>query len=234
MKILSDFLRSARGWIRLAAVTLLLFVGVRGFVLEAFTIPTSSMEPTLQVGDFLFVNRAIFGGEIPGTGLRLPGFRHPRRGEVVVFRPPHDLRRVYVKRVVGIPGDTLEMRSKRLFRNGVAVDEPYARHLDEGGDAIHPGMGWQSDFLVAATPGPRHRYVPSRDTWGPLVVPPDRFFVLGDNRDNSEDSRYWGFIRRSEVRGRPWLVYLSLKPEDEASGSPLARVRWGRVGNFVE
>lgn len=233
MKTISAFVRSARGWIRFAALTLLLFAFLRGFVLEAFTIPTSSMESTLLVGDFLFVNRAVFGAEIPGTEFRLPGFRDPGVGEVVVFRPPHDGHRVYVKRVVGVPGDTLEMRRKQLFRNGVAQEEPFARYLDGGGDAIHPGMRWQSDFLAAAAPSSR-RYVPSRDTWGPLVVPSDRYFVLGDNRDNSEDSRYWGFVERSEIRGRPWLVYLSLRPVYDASKGWLGRIRWGRVGDFVQ
>ncbi|MFH1765379.1 MAG: signal peptidase I [Gemmatimonadota bacterium] len=231
MQVNSLNLRPFRDWFRFALITLFLFLLIRGFLLEAFTIPTSSMEGTLQVGDFLFVNKALYGAEIPGTDARLPAFRDPEREDVVVFRPPHDPARVYVKRVVGLPGDTLEMRQKELFLNGIPREEDYARHLDGQGDAVHPGMKWQSDFLAAA--GPTGTYVPSRDNWGPLAVPPDHFFVLGDSRDNSEDSRYWGFIGRKDIRGQPWLVYLSLRAEDGFSAGWLRRVRWDRVGHLV-
>ena len=118
MEVTSSEPRVIRDWFRFAFTTLLLFLLIRGLLLEAFTIPTSSMEGTLLVGDFLFVNKALYGAEIPGTGARLPAIRDPARGDVVVFRPPHDPARVYVKRVVGIPGDTLEMRHKELFLNG--------------------------------------------------------------------------------------------------------------------
>jgi len=199
--------------------------------MEAFTIPTSSMEGTLLVGDFLFVNKALYGAEIPGTEARLPAIRDPERGDLVVFRPPHDRGRVYVKRVVGISGDTLAMRGKMLIVNGVRREEGYVSHLDEQGDAIHPGMRWQSNFL--ATAGLTGHYLPSRDNWGPLVVPDGKFFVLGDNRDNSEDSRYWGFIDRDDIKGHPWLVYLSLEEDEGFSGGWLRRVRWERVGHLV-
>jgi signal peptidase I len=231
MQLISLSLRILRDWFRFAFITLLLFLLIRGFLLEAFTIPTSSMEGTLLVGDFLFVNKALYGAEIPGTELRLPAIRNPEREDVVVFQPPHDPARVYVKRVVGVPGDTLEMRQKKLFLNGILQEEAYARHLDERGDAVHPGMRWQSDFLAAARPA--RRYAPSRDNWGPLEVPPDKFFVLGDNRENSEDSRFWGFVGRDAIRGRPWIVYLSLKAEDGYSAGWLRRVRWDRVGHLV-
>src|SRR5690606_12701487 len=160
------------------------------FVIEAYKIPTASMEKTLLVGDFLLVNKAVFGTTIPGTTLRVGALREPARGDVVVFHPPHEPEKNYVKRIVGVPHDTLEMRDKQLYRNGEPVLEPYARHDDDRGDTIHPGMRWQSNFLIAST---RRKYVPTRDNWGPLVVPEASYFVLGDNRDNSEDSRYWGF-----------------------------------------
>ena len=231
MQIISSGLRMLRDWFRFAFITLLIFFLVRGFVLEAFTIPTSSMEGTLLVGDFLFVNKALFGAEIPGTEARLPAIRDPERGDVVVFQPPHDRGRVYVKRLVGVPGDTLEMRQKTLFLNGLPREEGYVRYLDQRGDAIHPGMKWQSEYLSPTRS--MGRYIPSRDNWGPLVVPFGKFFVLGDNRDNSEDSRYWGFIDRDDIRGRPWMVYLSLEEEDGFSGGWLRRVRWDRVGYLV-
>lgn len=232
MRILSSAIGILREWLRFAVLTLLILFLVRGFLLEAYTIPTSSMEGTLLVGDYLIVNKALYGAQIPLTHGHLPGFRGPGRGDLVVFRPPHDRLRVYVKRVVGVPGDTLSMWRKALFLNGVRQDEPYARYLDYRGDAVHPGMAWQSSFLAAA--GPEGKYEPSRDNWGPLVVPPDQFFVLGDNRDNSEDSRYWGFISREDIKGRPWMVYLSLKNEAKASGGWFSRVRWDRVGQILE
>ena len=231
MQIISSGLRILRDWFRFAFITLFIFFLIRAFLLEAFTIPTSSMEGTLLVGDFLFVNKALYGAEIPGTQARLPAFRDPERGDLVVFQPPHDSARVYVKRVVGIPGDTLEMDQKKLFLNGTLVEESYARYLDNRGDAIHPGMNWQTEYL--APRGSAGRYIPSRDNWGPLVVPPEKFFMLGDNRDNSEDSRYWGFIGRDDIRGHPWMVYLSLEEEDRFSGGWLQRVRWDRVGYLV-
>jgi signal peptidase I len=230
MQIIASSVRILKDWLRFAFFTSLLFLLVRGFLLEAFTIPTSSMEGTLLVGDFLFVNKALYGAEIPGTQARLPGFRSPERGDVVVFRPPHDPGKVYVKRLVGFPGDTLEMKEKRLFVNGAPQDEDYVRYMDASGDAVHPNMKWQSDYLAAS---PRRRYSPSRDTWGPLVVPPERYFVLGDNRDNSEDSRYWGFIRREDIKGHPWIVYLSLDPEAGSAEGWLRKVRWDRVGRVV-
>ena len=141
-----------REWVRFLFLVLLLFVTLRALAVDAYSIHTSSMENTLLVGDFLLVNKALFGAKVPGTGWVLPAFRDPRRGEVIVFRPPHDPEKSYVKRVVGVEGDTLEMRGKVLFLNGQAVEEGYARHIDVRGDAIHPGMGWQSDHLVAATP----------------------------------------------------------------------------------
>jgi len=230
MKTLSGASRIIREWLRFAALTLILFFAIRIFFLEAFSIPTSSMENTLMVGDFLLVNKFLYGAEVPGTDLRLPALKDPARGEVVVFRPPHDPDRDYVKRVVGVPGDTLEMRDKVLFLNKTPQEEKYARHIDRRGDAVHPGMAWQSDHLVAARP--KDHYAPSRDTWGPIVVPPGEYFVLGDNRDNSEDSRYWGFVDRRAITGHPWLVYLSLKGTREDDGA-LKRVRWSRVGHRI-
>jgi signal peptidase I len=146
---------------------------------------------------------------------------------VIVFNPPHEPSKNYVKRVVGQPGDTLEMREKTLLVNGAPLAEPYARYIDRAGDAVHPRMRWQRGHLVANPSG--DRYHPSRDTWGPLVIPDGKFFVLGDNRDNSEDSRYWGFVDRAAVRGQPWIVYYSFNP---AAGEPMSwlhSVRWMRL-----
>jgi signal peptidase I len=217
-------------WTRSIAVAFLLFVVVRTFLVEAFKIPTSSMENTLLVGDFLLVNKAAYGAEIPGTHLHLPGFEEPRRGDVIVFVPPIDPTKNYVKRVVGVPGDTLQMRDKHLFVNGFPLNEPYVRYIDRNGDAVHPDMRWQSNHLLA---GPARSYHPTRDNWGPLVVPDDDYFVLGDNRDNSEDSRYWGFVSRDAIRGKPWLVYYSFDPTGPGPMPWLRDVRWGRLGERI-
>lgn len=221
-----------REWIRSAAVAFVLFLVVRTFLVEAFKIPTSSMERTLLAGDFLLVNKAVYGAEVPATGLRLPALEEPQRGDVIVFHPPHEPRKNYVKRIVGVPGDTLRMERKVLFVNGRALDEPYARHLDRRGDVVHPGMKWQAPHLLSSLHA-SDRYRPSRDNWGPLVIPPDRYFVLGDNRDNSEDSRYWGFVNRKAIRGRPLFVYYSFDPGAEATTPWLERIRWARIGDPI-
>ena len=219
----------ARGvvdWLRSVAIALVLFLVVRAWVVEAFKIPTGSMEGTLLVGDFLLVNKAIYGATLPG-GVRIPGYTEPAWGDVVVFHPPHEPEKNYVKRIVGMPRDTLEMRDKRLYRNGEAVEEPYVRYIDRRGDAVHPDMRWQSNHLIAST---RRRYEPTRDNWGPIVVPSGRYFVLGDNRDNSEDSRYWGFVAREQIRGKPWRVYYSFEPVPDSPLAWLQSIRWTRLG----
>jgi signal peptidase I len=217
-------------WARAVVLALVLFLAFRAVGIEAFRIPTSSMEKTLLVGDFLLVNKLVYGAEIPGTNMHLPALAEPHRGDVIVFRPPHEPDKNYVKRLVGVPGDTLEMVEKVLYLNGRPKDEPYARYIDRSGDAVHPGMNWQSHHLIAG-PGDYH---PSRDTWGPIVVPPGSFFVLGDNRDNSEDSRYWGFVDREEIRGKPWIVYYSFDPSSGSEAPWLSAIRWGRIGATIE
>lgn len=222
-------LRTVWEWSRPVLLAVVLFAVVRSIGLELFKIPTGSMEGTLLVGDFLVVNKASFGARIPGTDLQLPAWDAPERGDVVVFNPPHEPGKNYVKRLVGVPGDTLAMKDKILWVNGVPQDEPYARHLDAYGDAVHPDMEWQANHLVAS-PG---RYAPSRDTWGPIVVPEGEYFVLGDNRDNSEDSRYWGFVSGEGIRGTPWLVYYSYDASEGAERGFLEGVRWSRIGHRI-
>ncbi len=228
---LRGWLRGAFEFARSIALVLLCFFLVRTFVVEAFKIPTSSMEGTLLAGDFLLVNKAVYGAEIPGVGVALPAFAEPERGEIIVFHPPHEPAKHYVKRLVGLPGDTLEMRDKVLLLNGAELDEPYVRHQDPDGDAVHPGMAWQGSHLPEEDRPPRYR--PSRDNWGPLVVPDAHFFVLGDNRDNSEDSRYWGFVSREDIKGRPWRVYYSSDPAHAGIFSWFRDVRWERIGGLI-
>jgi signal peptidase I len=219
-------------WTKAISTAILLFLTVRTFAVEAFKIPTGSMEGTLLIGDFLLVNKAVYGAEIPLTNRRFPGFTHPKRGDVVVFLPPHDRHKNYVKRLVGLPGDTLEMRDKVLYLNGRAIDEPYARHTDLLVDQADPKMLWQLAHVLDVTLT-RRTYRPSRDTWGPIVVPDGKFFALGDNRDRSEDSRYWGFLDADAVKGRPMFVYYSFQG-DLADPLPwITGVRWDRIGEVI-
>ncbi|HEX8692163.1 MAG TPA: signal peptidase I [Longimicrobium sp.] len=219
-------------WTKAISTAIVLFLVIRTFLFEAFKIPTGSMEGTLLVGDFLLVNKAVYGAELPITHTRLPAFSHPRRGDVVVFLPPHDPHRNYVKRIVGVGGDTLEMKDKVLYLNGVRQVEPYVRHTDPLTDPPHEEMFWQVEYLVER---PRHwsDYRPTRDNWGPLVVPTGKFFALGDNRDNSEDSRFWGFLSADAVKGRPMFVYYSFEKDISNPLSWITDVRWSRIGELI-
>ena len=234
----TGFVRVIWDWTRSVIIAVVLFLAFRAFGVEAFKIPTSSMEGTLLVGDFLLVNKAVYGAAVPVLGLSLPAWREPGRGDVVVFHPPHDPVKHYVKRVVGVPGDTLEMRKKTLFVNGREMQEDYVRHIDRsGGDAVHSKMRWQRNHLLAGDID-RDRlseddYRPSRDNWGPISVPEDSYFVLGDNRDNSEDSRYWGFVDRRSIRGQPWRLYFSYDPSSRSRLPWLRAARWERVGQLI-
>lgn len=225
--------RRRPGWPWWVALVFVLFILVRTFAVEAFRIPTRSMEKTLLAGDFLLVNKAAYGAQVPWTHSRLPALGRPERGEVIVFVPPHDPARFYVKRVVGVAGDTLSMIHKRLFRNGEPVPEPYAQHTDPlpAGDYATADMLWQRSYL--AGPVDAMRYRPTRDNWGPIAVPAGQFFVLGDNRDESEDSRFWGFVPGDAVRGRPLLVYYSFEPRSAESFPFLTDIRWDRIGGII-
>ena len=218
--------------IRAVSTAIVLFLLIRTFFVEAFKIPTGSMENTLLVGDFLLVNKAVYGSEVPVLHTRLPGFAEPERMDVIVFFPPHDPTKNYVKRLVGMPGDTLEMRDKVLYINGEAQDEPYIRHVDRFSEPSDPRMLWQRDYLVGGKNKTKN-YDPTRDSWGPIVVPEGKYFALGDNRDNSEDSRYWGFLDGSAIRGRPMFVYYSFARDPLEPFSWLTDVRWRRIGEAV-
>ncbi|HEY2850246.1 MAG TPA: signal peptidase I [Gemmatimonadaceae bacterium] len=220
-------------WAKSLSLAILLFLVVRAFLVEAYRIPSGSMEHTLLVGDFLLVNKLVYGAEIPFTSKRLPAVRQPRYRDVVVFKFPEDLTKNYVKRLVGLPGDTLAMTRGTLVRNGKPQDERgFVVHIPADVDRASDEFDWQREFLVtqSARSAPYH---PTRDNWGPILVPAKHYFMLGDNRDDSEDSRYWGFVADSLVLGSPIVVYYSYAHDSTASLDWLTRVRWSRLGEVV-
>jgi signal peptidase I len=220
-------------WTKIFLVSIVLFLVIRTFFVEAFKIPSGSMENTLQVGDFLLVNKLVYGAEVPFTHARLPRLREPQRGDVIVFEYPEDPTKNFVKRLVGVPGDTVEMRDATLIRNSKAISERYGEHTDPDIDPAPEDFRWQRDFVVR-TAAAANGYHPSRNNWGPLVVPKGNYFVLGDNRDNSLDSRYWGFVPDSLVKGRPFVIYYSYAPDTVDSFAWLTHIRWQRLGERIK
>jgi signal peptidase I len=192
------------------AVILALFV--RTWVFQAFKIPTGSMEPNLLVGDHLIINRMIFAPTVTGAErVLLPG-RPIQRGDIVVFKFPKDPERDFIKRVIGLPGDQLELRQKKLHINGKPIDDPWAHYKSP---ASPDGQSLGDSRL---------------DNYGPVTVPSGQYFMMGDNRDDSEDSRYWGFMPASYVKGEALFIYFSADPN---STGWLPGVQWSRLLNRV-
>jgi signal peptidase I len=217
-------------WVKSGIIGFLIFIVVRTFLIQTFTIVSGSMEGTLLVGDFLVLNKSAYGATIPGTGTRLPGYDEPGRGDIIVFAGHHEPIDL-VKRLVGMPGDTLAMQDGILFLNGVPQEEPYVRHTYPDGDSGHLWMEWQREYLIDDARDESYR--PTRDNWGPIVVPDQHYFVLGDNRDESLDSRYWGFIQPHQVKGRAVALYFSYNNRPEGGVPVLSRVRWSRIGELL-
>ena len=187
-------------------IAVLLALVIRQAGVQAFTIPSGSMMETLLVGDYILVNKFLYGAELPFSDIHLPGFRTPERGDVVVFKYPNDESRDFIKRIIAVGGDTVQVQDNRVKLNGRPIEEPYVR----------PGS------IPAVTSG-HCGYLYGCD---PLVVPPGSYFVMGDNRDNSQDSRYWGFVRREKIRGKAFLIYWSWNGESHWP-------RWSRLGNWL-
>lgn len=197
------------------AVAIALFLVLRHFLFDAFRIPSASMRPTLREGDYLFA--------------RKPGAQDAGRGALVIFASPLDPDVAVVKRVVAVAGDTVAMAAGRLAVNGVELTEPYVVPPEPGVDPEDPQMrAWQRRYLAAGDPA---AYRPTLRTWGPLVVPPDSVFVLGDNRDHSYDSRYWGWLGRDRIEGRPVIIYYSYDPTAEGRLAVVTAIRWQRLLN---
>ena len=199
------------------AVVLALFI--RTFVVQAFKIPTGSMENNLLIGDHLLVNKFVFGPSASGLERALLPMGTIRRGDVVVFKYPEEPERDYIKRVVGLPGETIELKAKKIHINGTPLDEPYVHFLEP------PGMGVNAHEITL---------VDVRERYGPVTVPPNQYFVMGDNRDNSQDSRYWGFLPRDYVKGKALVIYWSYEAErgdyDEKGAGATVR---GLASTFV-
>ena len=217
-------------WVKSIVIAGLLFVFLRSFLVQTFVITSGSMEETLLVGDMLLVNRASIGSYIPLTNLRIPGYSTPKRGDVLVFDPPHEETLKLVKRLVGMPGDTLRMRDRVLYVNDEALNEPYLKHSDVD-DEMHPWMEWQEEFLLPGTDA--QTYAPTRDNWGPLVIPEDRYFMMGDNRETSLDSRYWGVLEGWRLEGRAVFTYFSYNKESYRPFPWLREIRVGRIGRGI-
>jgi len=199
--------------------TIVIAVFVITFVVQAFQIPSQSMENTLLVGDYLLVNKLCYGGA--GMGDHLMPYQKITRGDIIVFHYPVDPTQHFVKRVIGVPGDHLRMISKKVWINGKPVDEPYVRFLEP------PNNMFRDNFprVDIAAPGMEGKW------WlemrklvedGQLIVPEGHYFVMGDNRDDSQDSRYWGFVPRENIIGRPLLIYWSVQDWDRSSSESLS------------
>jgi signal peptidase I len=183
-------------------IALAIALFVRSFVVQAFKIPSSSMEPTLLVGDHILVNKFLYGIRIPLIGKKVLPFSQPQRGDVIVFIFPNDRSKDFIKRVIGLPGEKIEIRERKIYINDRLIEDPWGKYF------------------------PPERLI----NVGPVVVPPKALFVMGDNRNNSEDSRYWGFVPLDDVLGKAFVMYWSW---DWQASSLVSKVRWQRIGSLI-
>ena len=187
-------------YVKIIAAALLIAFVIRTFIIQPYIIPSGSMLNTLQIGDRLFVSKFSYGIHLPFIEKELISLGEPKHGDIIVFPFPNDKSVDYIKRVVGVPGDVIEVRNKQLYRNNIAVEESYIIHDD---------------------PYPAAR----RDNMKPLTVPPGKVFVMGDNRDHSEDSRFWGFVDKDTIHGRAIVIYWS--------SVNFKNIKWGRIGTLL-
>jgi signal peptidase I len=194
-----------REWVEAIVIAVILALIIRTFVVQAFKIPSGSMETTLLVGDHILVNKFIYGTKIPFTSTKVLTFKKPQRGNIIVFIFPEDRKKDFIKRVVGVEGDRVEIINKKVYINGSLFNNPFAMNNDE---IIIP------------------KGIQPRDNYGPVVVPKDSLFVMGDNIDHSYDSRYWGFVKLEEVKGKAFIIYWSWNGLE-------SNPRWGRIGSLI-
>ncbi len=194
-----------REYVEAILIALLLALFIRTFVVQAFKIPSGSMKDTLLIGDHILVSKFIYGIKNPFNDATLIPFKKPQRRDIVVFKYPVNPKQDYIKRVVGLPGDTIEIKDKKVYVNDEPQEEKYAIFLD-------------NKILPA--------HVQRRDNMGPITVPENSLFVMGDNRDNSYDSRFWNFVDLKSVKGKAFILYWSWDKENFS-------VRWNRIANLV-
>lgn len=209
--------RSIRGTVlecaQVVVIAVVLAFFIKAFIVQAFKIPSGSMKPALLIGDHILVNKFIYGVTLPIWNKAILHFTDPKREDIIVFRYPVDPSKDFIKRVIGLPGDVVKIRDKKVFINDRPLEEPYAVHSD-------------SRILPAGTS--------PRDNLDPISVPARCLFVMGDNRDESYDSRFWKFVDFSELKGKAFLVYWSWNQEGETSMNPArSYVRWNRFGRWI-
>jgi signal peptidase I len=203
-----------REYFEAICIAILLALFIRTFIVQAFKIPSGSMLPTLQIGDHLLVNKFIYGVRVPLSGNLLIPITAPEKGDVIVFKFPKDRSIDYIKRVIGTPGDTIEIRDKKVFVNEQAVADDHA-YLASGN-------------ILQGDTSPR-------DNFGPVLVPEDRVFVMGDNRDNSYDSRFWGFVEERDILGKAFILYWSWDIDQPLlSIDRFTSIRWERLANLID
>jgi signal peptidase I len=189
-------------------VAVLIALLIRAFVVQAFKIPSGSMEPTLLVGDYLLVNKFIYGLRIPYTDIKVFQYKKPQRGDIIVFIYPKDPTKDFIKRVIGTEGEKVQIVRHQIYINDRVIDDPWGH------------------FQISQQLG----YFPMIDNFGPIVVPHHALFVLGDNRDNSQDSRFWGYVDLNAVLGKAFIIYFSWNDNAE---NLLDTVRWSRIGKLI-
>lgn len=202
---MTDTKSKVREYAEAIIIAILIALVIRAFVVQAFKIPSGSMLPTLQIGDHILVNKFIYGIKIPYFRTTVIPISTPKRGDIAVFIWPTDRSKDFIKRVIGISGDTIEVRNKKIYINGFPYNDKYGVYTDK------------ATFPNAMQP---------RDNFGPVKVPPDSIFVMGDNRDQSYDSRFWGFVDLKDVMGKAFILYWSWDSKNH-------NARWGRIGNLL-
>ena len=217
-------------WIEPFLVAAVVALFIRQFVVEAFKIPSGSMIPTLDIGDHLLVNKFIYGPRIPFTDTRIFTWKEPQRGDIIVFKYPENETKNFIKRVVGVPGDKIEIRNGRMFIN----DQPVPIIAQGSFEAPEQGTGshyYEKPRVFEEQLGViKHQMQYLRDqsnyNFGPKLVPAESVFVMGDNRDNSQDSRFWGYVKYEKILGRALIIYWSWDGDDRW-------VRWERIGSLI-
>lgn len=196
----------AREYAEAIVTAVILALILRAFVIQAFKIPSSSMEPTLLVGDHILVNKFIYGIKVPFTNTHILSIREPKRGDIIVFPFPLEPRKDFIKRIIGLPGETIRIVNKKIYINSKLFNDPYGFYINSGDSSDNEN---------------------SKDNLGPIKIPPSCYFVMGDNRDRSYDSRFWGFVKKEDIKGKAFIIYWS-------NDNHFYKVRWNRIGKLIK